>query len=152
MFKHNTAPIRKGMLIDDDARRNYAEDLIAKFDVRPANRKVKAGSLSGGNAQKVIVGRELGLETPFMIAAQPTRGLDIGAIEFIHTKLMDMRDRGGAVLLVSTELDEVMSLSDRILVMYEGQIMGEVDRNATEEEIGLLMAGIRPTEKAEGRA
>ncbi|MDB4895564.1 MAG: transporter related protein [Firmicutes bacterium] len=119
-----------------------AEQIIKAFDVRPPRPEYQARSLSGGNQQKVIVGREIMRDPDLMVAVQPTRGLDVGAIEFIHKRLVEQRDAGKAVLLVSLELDEVLSLSDRVLVMYKGQIVAEVPgREATEEGLGLLMAG-----------
>jgi general nucleoside transport system ATP-binding protein len=119
-----------------------AQKIIKAFDVRPPEPEYQVRALSGGNQQKVIVGREITRDPDLAIAVQPTRGLDVGAIEFIHKRLVEQRDAGKAVLLVSLELDEVMSLSDRILVMYKGQVVAEVDsRQATEEDLGLLMAG-----------
>jgi ABC-type uncharacterized transport system ATPase subunit len=119
-----------------------AKEIIQNFDVRPPEAGYMARKLSGGNQQKVIIGREVLRGPDFLIAAQPTRGLDVGAIEFIHKRLVQERDNGKAVLLVSLELDEVMALSDRILVMYKGQIVAEMDvAEATEEKLGLLMAG-----------
>jgi ABC-type uncharacterized transport system ATPase subunit len=119
-----------------------AKEIIQNFDVRPPEASYMARKLSGGNQQKVIIGREVLRGPDFLIAAQPTRGLDVGAIEFIHKRLVQERDNGKAVLLVSLELDEVMALSDRILVMYKGQIVAEMDASeATEEKLGLLMAG-----------
>lgn len=125
------------------AVRGYAEHLIEQYDVRSGQGPVTAArSMSGGNQQKAIIARELDREKPLMIAVQPTRGLDVGAIEYIHSQLVAQRDAGRAVLLVSLELDEVMSLSDRILVMYEGEIVGELDpRNTNVQELGLYMAG-----------
>lgn len=121
----------------------WGEELIKKFDIRPANGKVSVGSLSGGNAQKVIVAREASLGAKVLIAAQPTRGVDIGSIESIRKILDAATTTGTAVLLVSADLDEVMSLSDRIIVMYEGRLTGEVlnDENLDEFELGLLMLG-----------
>jgi simple sugar transport system ATP-binding protein len=121
---------------------DLAQKIIQVFDVRPPEPAWRAGSLSGGNQQKVIVGREITRDPDVMIAVQPTRGLDVGAIEFIHKRLVEERDNGKAVVLVSLELDEVMSLSDRILVMYKGQVVAEVPGSqATEEGLGILMAG-----------
>lgn len=139
---HDQPRFRRGLHVNFEERAKHAETILERFDVRPRDRTVKAGNLSGGNAQKVIVGREITLEAPVLIAAQPTRGLDVGAIEFIHQQLVEMRDRGHAVLLISTELDEIHALSDRILVIYEGRIMGEFGADAPDEEIGLLMAGV----------
>ena len=114
------------------------------FDVRPDNPFLKVSLFSGGNQQKLVLAREIARDPKLLVVGQPTRGVDIGAIEFIHRQIIGMRDAGKAVLLVSVELDEILSLSDRILVMFEGQIMGEVLANhASEREIGLLMAGIK---------
>lgn len=129
-------------LLDDKAIAANAERLIRDFDVRPPNAALPARALSGGNQQKLIIGREFDLQPKLLLVSQPTRGVDIGAIEFIHRKLIGLRDAGAAVLLVSAELEEVLSLSDRVLVMYQGRIVGEVDpRTAAQEEIGLLMTG-----------
>ena len=130
--------------------RTYAEGLIEKFDVRSGQGPVTtARSMSGGNQQKAIIARELDREKPLIVAVQPTRGLDVGAIEYIHSQLVAERDQGKAILLVSLELDEVMSLSDRILVMYEGEIVGELDpKQTTVQEMGLYMAGAKRSTKA----
>ena len=127
------------------AVREYAESIIAQYDVRSGQGPVTVTrSMSGGNQQKAIIGRELDRENPLLIAVQPTRGLDVGAIEYIHGQLVAQRDAGKAVLLVSLELDEVMNLSDRILVMYEGEIVGELDpKTTTVQELGLYMAGAK---------
>ena len=125
--------------------RKYAERLIEEYDVRSGQGPVTiARSMSGGNQQKAIVGREIDRDLPLLMAVQPTRGLDVGAIENIHKQIVAQRDAGKAVLLVSLELDEVMNLSDRILVMYEGEIVGELDpKKTTVEELGLYMAGAK---------
>ncbi|MDO4397425.1 MAG: ABC transporter ATP-binding protein [Oscillospiraceae bacterium] len=125
--------------------RKYANELIERFDVRSGQGAVTtAASMSGGNQQKAIIAREIDREKPLLIAVQPTRGLDVGAIEYIHSQLVSERDKGAAILLVSLELDEVLSLSDRVLVMYEGEIVGEVDpKNTTPEELGLYMSGAK---------
>ncbi len=129
-------------MLQYDKMKELARQIIEAFDVRPPEPEYRARALSGGNQQKVIVGREMLREPDLLVAAQPTRGLDVGAIEFIHKRLIEARDRGKAVLLVSLELDEVMNLADRILVMYKGQIVAEVPAHeATEEGLGLLMAG-----------
>ncbi len=113
------------------------------YDVRPTDALLKAVSFSGGNQQKLVLARELEHDPDLLLVGQPTRGVDIGAIEFIHKRLIEMRDRGKAVLLVSVELDEIRSLADRILVMFDGTITGELEgEEADEREIGLLMAGI----------
>ena len=134
-----------------DAVRKYANELIERFDVRSGQGPVTAArSMSGGNQQKAIIAREVDRDKDLIVAVQPTRGLDVGAIEFIHSQLVAERDRGKAILLVSLELDEVMSLSDRILVMYEGEIVGELDpKKTTVEELGLYMAGAKRMAKEE---
>jgi simple sugar transport system ATP-binding protein len=118
-----------------------ADRLIEEFDVRGGNAKTSAGSLSGGNQQKVILAREIDRDPKVLIAAQPTRGLDVGAIEFVHRRLVAERDEGRAVLLVSLELEEILSMCDRILVLFEGEIVGEFPPTATEEELGVAMTG-----------
>jgi simple sugar transport system ATP-binding protein len=129
-----------GAFLDSTAIRKRATDIIAGFDVRPANPDLPARALSGGNQQKLIIGREFKVEPKLLLVSQPTRGVDIGAIEFIHRQLVGLRDTGCAILLVSAELEEVTSLSDRLLIIHEGRIVGEVDpKVATIEEIGLLM-------------
>ncbi|HLX57037.1 MAG TPA: ABC transporter ATP-binding protein [Ktedonobacteraceae bacterium] len=120
---------------------NWAKRLIAEFDVRTSSAMAPARSLSGGNQQKVIIAREFSANPMALIAAQPTRGVDIGAIEFIHRRLIEQRDAGKAVLLISAELDEIRSLSDRIAVMYEGKIVDIVSPDASEEQLGILMTG-----------
>ena len=137
--------------INNKAVRDYANYLIDKFDVRSGQGAItRARSMSGGNQQKAIIAREVDRDKDLIVAVQPTRGLDVGAIEFIHSQLVAERDRGKAILLVSLELDEVMSLSDRILVMYEGEIVGELDpKKTTVEELGLYMAGAKRMAKEE---
>jgi general nucleoside transport system ATP-binding protein len=125
-----------------------ARQLIREFDVRGGGPTTRAGALSGGNQQKVVAAREVARDPKVLVAAQPTRGLDVGAIEFLHRRLIEERDEGRAILLVSLELDEVMSLSDRILVMYEGRVVGEHGPDVTEEEIGLEMLGAGRKEPA----
>jgi simple sugar transport system ATP-binding protein len=128
------------ILLDEAAIRRRANEIIADFDVRPANADLPARALSGGNQQKLIIGREFDLRPKLLLVSQPTRGVDIGAIEFIHRKLVALRDAGCAVLLVSAELEEVTSLSDRLLILHNGHVVGEVDpKVATTAEIGLLM-------------
>ncbi|MDP2976089.1 MAG: heme ABC transporter ATP-binding protein, partial [Anaerolineales bacterium] len=122
-----------------------ARKLVQDFDVRTPSPYVPTSKLSGGNQQKVIVARELSRAVKLLIANQPTRGLDVGSIEYIHKEIVLMRDRGVAVLLVSAELDEIMALSDRIAVMYRGQIVTTVDaKKVTREQLGLWMAGGHP--------
>ena len=134
--------------IKNDAVRAYADTLIEQYDVRSGQGPVTvARSMSGGNQQKAIIAREMDRNKPLVVAVQPTRGLDVGAIEHIHKELVAQRDAGKAVLLVSLELDEVMNLSDRILVMYEGEIVGELDpKTTTVQELGLYMAGAKAEE------
>jgi len=131
---------------NDQVINEYAQRVVEEFDVRPRSINLIGRRYSGGNAQKIIVGRELAREPKLLVAAQPTRGVDIGAIEFIHQNIVEARDKGMAVLLVSADLNEVMSLSDRILVMYEGRVVGEVEpQEVTEEQMGLMMAGLEAT-------
>ena len=137
-------PFAHGLVIDDVSIAEKARDMVQQYDVRPPHIQNQAGGLSGGNQQKVIVARELSRPIQLLIASQPTRGLDVGSIEFIHKQLIRMRDAGAAILLVSSELDEILSLSDRVAVMFEGEIIDifpieEADRDI----VGLRMAGIR---------
>jgi simple sugar transport system ATP-binding protein len=128
------------VFLDDNAIHKRATEIIEGFDVRPRNAALPARALSGGNQQKLIIGREYHVNPKVLLVSQPTRGVDIGAIEFIHRQLVSLRDHGCAILLVSAELEEVTSLSDRLLIIHEGRIAGEVDpKVATLEEIGLLM-------------
>jgi simple sugar transport system ATP-binding protein len=118
-----------------------ARTLLKEFDVRGGGPQTAASALSGGNQQKVVIAREVGRDPRVLVAAQPTRGLDVGAIEFVHNRLVAERDEGKAVLLVSLELDEILSLSDRILVLYEGRIVGEYGPDVSAEELGIAMTG-----------
>lgn len=128
------------IFLDENAIQRRANEIIERFDVRPRNAALPARALSGGNQQKLIIGREYHVNPKVLLVSQPTRGVDIGAIEFIHRQLVALRDQGCAILLVSAELEEVTSLSDRLLIIHEGRIAGEVDpKVATLEEIGLLM-------------
>jgi ABC-type uncharacterized transport system ATPase subunit len=143
-------PYANGGFLDWGAVREHADDIIDEYDVQPADRDAAAGSLSGGNQQKFVVGRELERDPKFVVATHPTRGVDIGSIEFIHERIGEMRNEGLAILLVSSKLDEIQQLSDRIAVMYEGRFVDVVDPEAvTEEQLGLLMAG-RTREETEG--
>jgi simple sugar transport system ATP-binding protein len=126
----------------------WAKGLLQQFDVRGGGPQTRASALSGGNQQKVVLAREISRDPRVLIAAQPTRGLDVGAIEFVHRRLVEARDGGEAVLLVSLELDEVLSLADRILVMYEGRIVAEFGPEVTEEDLGIAMTGGRAKEVA----
>ena len=138
------SPFAKGIELDFPVIEQQAKELVNTFDIRTPSIQTSAGSLSGGNQQKVIVARELARPVKLLIASQPTRGLDVGSIEFIHGRIVEARDNGAAVLLISAELDEIMSLSDRIAVMYKGRILDTLDAQAaTREQLGLLMAGIK---------
>ena len=138
-------PFANGIELNFPVINQTAMDLVKTFDVRTPGIMTSVGSLSGGNQQKVIIARELSRPIKLLIASQPTRGLDVGSIEFIHHRIVEARDKGTAVLLISAELDEIMSLSDRIAVMYKGQILETLDaKTATREQLGLLMAGITP--------
>jgi simple sugar transport system ATP-binding protein len=142
---YHSRPYSRGMLRDWGKTREAARRLVKQFDVRTPSIEVKAANLSGGNQQKVIVAREFGREdVRLAIASQPTRGLDVGSIEYIHGQIVAQRDRGAAILIVSTEMDEVMALSDRLLVMYRGRIVAELDpKQVTPAEVGLHMAGAK---------
>jgi general nucleoside transport system ATP-binding protein len=140
---HYKKPVASGIgLLNNSFIEKRVNSIIEKFDVRPPNSELAAKSLSGGNQQKLIIGREFDSNPKLLLVSQPTRGVDIGAIEFIHRKLIDLRDSGSAVLLVSAELDEVTALADRLLVIANGKFVGEVDPKVTTiEEIGLMMVG-----------
>jgi ABC-type uncharacterized transport system ATPase subunit len=141
-------PNSKSIWMDYHTILKNGNNLVEKFDVRTPNALVPASHLSGGNQQKVIVAREFSRPIKFLVASQPTRGLDVGSIEYIHKQLIQKRDEGCAVLLVSTELDEIMQLSDRIAVVYRGKVLDILDaKNATKELVGLLMAGIIPSDE-----
>jgi len=134
-----------GVIVDWEAADAIAETLITEYDIRTPSKETGVGTLSGGNQQKVIVARELSRDLRLTIAAQPTRGVDVGSIEYIHSRIVKERDAGTAVLIVSTELEEVMALSDRLLVMYRGKVVAELDpKKVTPMEVGLYMAGSRP--------
>jgi general nucleoside transport system ATP-binding protein len=136
-------PFAKGVVIDDDAIERNAERLVKEFDVRTPSADNLASTLSGGNQQKVVVAREFSRPIKLLIVAQPTRGLDVGSIEFIHKSIIRQRDEGAAVLLVSAELDEILALADRVAVMFKGRVIATVPRaEATRESLGLLMAGV----------
>jgi simple sugar transport system ATP-binding protein len=139
-------PASKGGWLYPRRLTERARQLIKDFDVRGGGPQTPAGALSGGNQQKVVVAREVARNPKVLIAAQPTRGLDVGAIEYVHRRLVAERAEGRAVLLVSLELDEVMSLADRILVMFEGEIVGEYEPGVSEEELGIAMTGGRRKE------
>ncbi len=139
---HYRPPVTSGGFLNSSAIETRTKEIIKNFDVRPPNPELSAKSLSGGNQQKLIIGREFELDPKLLLVSQPTRGVDIGAIEFIHRKLIALRDAGSAILLVSAELEEVTALADRLLVIYKGKFVGEVNPKTTSvEEIGLLMTG-----------
>ncbi|MCW5861139.1 MAG: ATP-binding cassette domain-containing protein, partial [Caldilineales bacterium] len=142
--RYNRPPFTRRGVLRPRAILDYAARLVKMFDIRTRSLTATTAELSGGNQQKVVLGRELDHDPDVIIAAQPTRGLDVGATEYIHTTLLGQRARGAAILLISTELEEVLALSDRIAVLYEGQIVGEVpgDR-ANTQKIGLMMAGVK---------
>nr|WIE93443.1 ABC transporter ATP-binding protein [Mesorhizobium sp. WSM4875] len=146
---HDDERYLKGPFLNVDAIMADAKDKIEKYDIRPGNPRLKTANFSGGNQQKIVLAREMEQDPGVLIVGQPTRGVDVGAIEFIHKRLIAMRDQGKAVLVVSVELDEIRSLSDRILVMFAGRIVGERGPEATEGELGLLMAGVEHQEAAE---
>lgn len=142
---HLDEPFSKRGIMNDEYIHSYAKNLIEEYDVRTPSEMVPAKSLSGGNQQKFIVAREMNRNPDLIIASQPTRGVDVGAIEFIHKKLVEQRDMGKAVLLVSLELDEVLALADRIGVIYDGKLVGIVNgESADERELGIMMAGGKP--------
>jgi simple sugar transport system ATP-binding protein len=144
-FGYHHAPEyqKNALLMDNAGMLAKAQEEMDKFDVRPPDPMLAAKSFSGGNQQKIVMAREIERDPDILLVGQPTRGVDIGAIEFLHQRIVDLRDRGKAILLVSVELDEIMSLSDRIAVMFDGRIMGERLPSETDEtELGLLMAGV----------
>jgi simple sugar transport system ATP-binding protein len=142
MERFDRPPFTRGGLLDWKQIYSEAEKLVMAFDVRTPSVQTLAGKLSGGNAQKMILARELARQPRVLLAAQPTRGLDVSAIEFIHTRLLEKRDEGAAILLFSTELDEILTLSDRIAVMYAGKIVGLVDADKADiNQLGLMMGG-----------
>jgi simple sugar transport system ATP-binding protein len=148
---HRKEVVGGPILLDRSRIRQRTDAVIQRFDVRPPNAELPARALSGGNQQKLIIGREVAERPRLLLVSQPTRGVDIGAIEFIHRKLIEMRDSGAAILLVSSELEEVTALADRLLVMRDGRIVGEVDpETTTAEEIGMLMTGGARAPQASG--
>jgi general nucleoside transport system ATP-binding protein len=140
--QYDRPPYARGLALRPAAIAQAARDRIAEFDVRTSSPDAAVGTLSGGNQQKVIVARELAREVKLLIASQPTRGVDVGSTEFIHARVVKERDAGTAVLLVSSELDEILALADRIAVMYRGKILATLPPDAPREQIGLLMAGV----------
>ena len=139
--EYRRAPLSRFGWLSPKRMEQQAEPLLEQYDVRGGEPETLASSLSGGNQQKVVIARELAEEPKVTIAAQPTRGLDVGAIEFVHRRLLEQRDAGRGVLLVSLELEEIRSLSDRVLVIYEGRIVAELSPDASDEELGVAMLG-----------
>jgi simple sugar transport system ATP-binding protein len=146
---YHREPFSKGISLDLDRIRQNAEERVEEFDVRTPSVQHTASTLSGGNQQKVVLARELSRPLKLLIVAQPTRGLDVGSMEFVHSRIVAERDNGAAVIVISTELDEVLGLADRIGVMYRGKIIGEMPAGADPGEIGLLMAGTVPDQQKE---
>ncbi|MEO0680112.1 MAG: ABC transporter ATP-binding protein [Pseudomonadota bacterium] len=140
---HGSSAYSPGLFLDRGAIQRACETQMQAFDVRPPAPDLKTANFSGGNQQKIVLAREIEQDPDVLIVGQPTRGVDVGAIEAIHRRLIELRDAGKAVLLVSVELDEIRALSDRVLVMFDGEIMGELPEGADEREIGLLMSGVR---------
>lgn len=145
---YHESPISRGVQMNWDAARDQATRLVEEYDVRTPSIDVLVANLSGGNQQKVIVAREFDRDVTLVVASQPTRGIDVGSIEYIHARIVEERDDGAAVLIVSSELEEILALSDRILVMYDGQIAGEFDDSASVTDIGLAMLGSHGEEAA----
>ncbi len=140
---HDQEPYSKSAILNNKEITEYSNKVMQEYDVRPNSPNLITSNFSGGNQQKIILSRELNENPKVLLVGQPTRGVDIGAIEFIHQRLIDMRDKGAAILLASVELDEILSLSDRIIVMFDGKIVGEKEnKNVTDRELGLLMAGV----------
>ena len=140
---HHKEPFSKSSILKEKEILSFSKKVMEEYDVRPRSPNLITSNFSGGNQQKIILSRELKENPKVLLVGQPTRGVDIGAIEFIHQRLIDMRDKGAAILLVSVELEEVLSLSDRIVVMFDGNIVGEkINKDVTDRELGLLMAGV----------
>jgi simple sugar transport system ATP-binding protein len=146
-------PFSHGILLNEPSIVENAKYLVDQYDIRTPSIFTLVSTLSGGNQQKVIVARELARQPRLLVANQPTRGLDVGSIEFIHNQIVAARDSGAGVLLVSAELDEIMSLSDRIIVMYQGRVMASMPAaQATREQLGLLMAGVETENRPAAQA
>jgi ABC-type uncharacterized transport system ATPase subunit len=148
---HDQPPFAKGLSMKPAVVRRNAEKYVAEFDVRAQSVQSTVDELSGGNQQKVVLAREMSRPLRLFIASQPTRGLDVGSIEFVHTRIVAERDHGTPVLIVSTELDEVLALGDRIAVMYRGRIVGIVPATTSRDVLGLMMAGV-PLSEAQAYA
>jgi simple sugar transport system ATP-binding protein len=148
LMNHRTSPVSHKGVLQRQAIRDFTEQVIKTFDVRTAGRELLASSLSGGNQQKLVLGREISRNPKILVAAQPTRGLDVGAIEFVHGQLLRQRDEGVAILLISTELEELFALSDRLAVIYKGALMGEFPKEEVSlEAVGFMMVGKHAAEK-----
>ena len=146
---HHDPKYQRGMFMDNAAIKADTLAKMERFDVRPPDPKLAAKSFSGGNQQKIVLAREMERNPDLLLIGQPTRGVDIGAIEFIHQQIVALRDQGKAILLVSVELEEILSLSDRIAVMFDGRMMGErLPADTDEKELGLMMAGMTKGEAA----
>ena len=148
---YDQPPYSSGIALNLDRIHQTAGERVADFDIRTTSTATQAGTLSGGNQQKVILAREIGRDVRLLVASQPTRGLDVGSIEFVHRRIVEERDQGVAVLIISSELDEIYALSDRIAVMYEGKITGFRDPDVPAEELGMLMAGATDADAAASR-
>jgi len=142
--RSNGEPFVKRATVQRQALEEFAEEKLEEYDVRAQGIQTLVGNLSGGNQQKVVLARELSRDLSLLVAAQPTRGVDVGSIEFIHKRIVETRDAGVPVVVVSTELDEVAALADRIMVMYRGRIVGIVPGDTPREVLGLMMAGEAP--------
>ena len=148
LYAYRQPPVSRFGWLSPGRMVDRARGLLEKYDVRGGSPQTRASALSGGNQQKVVLAREVERDPKVLVAAQPTRGLDVGAIEFVHRRLVGERDEGRGILLVSLELDEILSLSDRILVMYEGEIVAEFASGVSEEACGIAMLGGRKEEAA----
>ena len=146
---HDDPHYLKSLFLDIEAIRADASQKAERYDIRPRDVRLKTANFSGGNQQKIVLAREMERDPSVIIIGQPTRGVDVGAIEFIHKRIIEMRDAGKAILLVSVELDEIRALSDRVLVMFDGRVVGERSPETSEGELGLLMAGVTDREAAE---
>ena len=148
-YHHDPKYQRNRLLMDNAAIKKDTADKMERFDVRPPDPFLQAKSFSGGNQQKIVLAREMERDPDLLLIGQPTRGVDIGAIEFIHQQIIALRDQGKAILLVSVELEEILSLSDRIAVIFDGKMMGErLPADTDENELGLMMAGMTKGEAA----
>ncbi|MDD9206908.1 ATP-binding cassette domain-containing protein, partial [Georgenia sp. 10Sc9-8] len=148
---YDAAPFASGTAMKPQVVHRSATERVEEFDIRLSDVEDPISTLSGGNQQKVVLAREMSRDLRLLVASQPTRGLDVGSIEFVHKRIVEERDKGTPVLIVSTELDEVLALADRIAVMYRGKIVGIVDADTERDVLGLMMAGV-PLEEAQAQA